>query len=508
MIRPRLFPAVVTACAFVFAIVSAQGVESPINPAEQPFIVVHAGSAEAALAVTETKPFQVLGLNSRDFAGAIPGAGAAVASLRSVLEAMTERQYTDPWGALIQRGTASSGRIGAFGFALPVAGASAEAVLADVGILLRGGLAEAMPYRGAGGRIAVYGDTDARDVFLGNRTRTPGAWRVSLAEFFQSRRDGVGVWVNPRPLLGALTLFSGFDARSFFTRYGMASPSAISIEVANNTGDLGLSLRLDNLLPGLAPLDDAPRVITIKGITPLLKVDLPAFERVWPLANVQADVLSLANINLLSLVPRAVNLTVWRDDAGELRWAAVLLMPDRDRAVAQMQRVLAWYEYLATVSPELFGYELTETARHEVVYRLRIADHACAMGVICLDVAVVEHAAVVLSGRSEDWPNPFDIATARTDTDNLLEWESTLDAQSKGDASAALAHYAQKNGLVRFDDTLFNQILPDADSGRAAAIGESLVITSRRGLLPLLIPGVVQELGSRFGLTEDLFTSR
>ncbi len=508
MISTSLRHAVAIACALVLATVSAQAMEPPITPAEQPFAVVHAASPEAALDIAGTKLFRALGLDSRDFAGAIPGAGAAIASLRSVLEAMAERDYTDPWAAVIQRGTASSGRIGTFGFSVPVAGASAEAALADVGIMLRGGFAEAVPTRGAGGRIAVYGDASGHDVFRGNETRTPGAWRVSLAEFFQSRRDGVGVWINPRPLLGGLTLFAGIDLRAFFTRYGMASPSAISLDAANNSGDLGLSIRMDTLLPDLAPPDGAPRVMRINGMTPLLTVNLPAFERVWPLAKVRTDALSLANINVMALLPRSVNLTVWRDDAGELRWTAVLLLPDRDRAVAQTRRVLAWLEYLASVSPDSFGYELTESARREVVYRIRIADLSCAMGVIGVDIDNVEHAAIVLSGRSEDWPDPYAIETIKTDSDNLVEWEVALDPQAKNDVARALAEYAAKHRFARFEAALFHDILPDEDSGRAAALGESLLVTSRRGLLPLIIPGIVQELGSRFGLTEGMITSR
>lgn len=501
-------PVALVACALAVLVAAAHGMEPPLYPAEQPFAVVHAGSAEVALDVAGTTPFRVLGLDSRDFAGAVPGAGAAVASLRSVLEAMAERQYTDLWAAVIQRGVASSGRIGALGFSLPVAGASPEAVLADVGILLRDGVAEAMPTRGTGGRIAVYSDADARGVFLGDDTRVPGAWRVSLSEFFHRRREGVGIWVNPRPLIGGLTLFGGFDARAFFSRYGMASPSAIAIDVANNKGDLGLSVRLDDLLPALAPPDGAPRIISINGITPVLTVNFPAFERIWPLAKVGSDALALANVNLMALVPRSVNLTVWRDDSEELHWAAAILMPDRNRAVAQIQRLLAWLEYLSRASPESFGYSMTETVRHEVIYRLRIADLSFAMGVIGVDVGDVEHVAIVLSGRGDDWPDPYAIVTSKTDSDNLVEWGVTLDPRSKQAAADALADYAKKNGLARFDAALFHDILPDADSGRAAVLGGSLLVTSRRGLLPLIIPGVVQELGSRFGQTEGMVTAR
>lgn len=485
--------------------------EAAFTPEEQPLAVVRAGTAEGASAVLDARQLALLGLDKHDFAGAIPGIGAIIPSLRSLIDEMAAKHCNDIWYAVMQQGSTAANRTGIGGFSFQsdiIEPADVEAFLAEMGLFLNGKEIEVRPVGDASRQLLIYPDGKTRRQSLSGAGLKAEGWRGSLQNFLGEKCEGVGVWINPRPLMGILTLFTGFDARGYFNRYGLSSPSAVKLDLFKTDEDLGLSLRLDNFVPDF-PGDNGNAYVLGCGIeNPLLEINVPLFDRLWKMARVKVDPFFFANLNILSLLPRSLTVSVWRNGEGELSWAAVALLPEGDRSLGQIRRVEAWLQYLAGVSPDTFGVETAESRWGDELRSIRVADFACYMGVARVETAEGDNTAVILSGTVADWPNPFDLTAKPAAATSVCEWQANLDTEAKREAAEALAAVAEKNGLVPLPVGILMELLPDADSGQVRLEGESLAVLSRRGLLPLIIPGVIEAIRQRFVVSEEMLTQK
>lgn len=507
MTTPRL--AAIALTAFLSVLWHSHAEDIAFTPEEQPLTVGRAGTAESAAAVLSARQLALFGLDKRDFAGEIPGMGAIAPSLRTLVDEMAAKRCEDIWYAILQQGSTAASRTGIGGLSFQsdvTEPADVEAFLSEMGLFLNGKGMEVRHADDGLRRVLIYPDGKTlRQSLLGAGLPAEG-WRGSLHDFLGGKCEGIGVWINPRPLMGILTLFAGFDARGYFNRFGLSSPSAIRLDLFRTDADLGIALQLDNFVPDFPSGNGEAYAIGCGVENPLLEVQIPLFDRLWKMARVKVNPFFFANINILSLLPRSITVTVWRNSAGELAWAAVALLPEGERSLGQIRRVESWLQYLANTSPDIFGIEAIESRWGDALHHIRVADFACYMGVAKMETADGDNTAVILSGNSTDWPNPFDL-TAKPAA-SICEWQANLDAEAKREATNALVAVARKNGLDPFPADMVTKLLPDADSGHVRLEGESLAVLSRHGLLPLLIPGVVDALRQRFGVSEEMLTQK
>lgn len=494
-------------CLFALLPLRAFTGDESFSPSRQPLAVVRADSAATVARLLECRQLKALGLDKTNAAWTPPGLGVAIPSTQAALSAMLEANCVDLLYALTQRGATAAQKAGIIEFsspAVPEDEAGAEAFLASLGMNRNSGMLEVRNAKGGSRRLSLYPDAAARREAFSGAARSDSPWRESLDAFLTEDRPGAGVWLNARPILGVLSLFTGFDARVFFNRYGLNAPPAFRLALFDTEGDLGISVLLDKLVP------DFPAAVSQKSVPvpqvkdPIVEVVFPAFDRLWKAAKIKTTPFLLANLNIHALVPRSVALSVWRKETGETAWTAVAMLSSGENGAAQLRRVYAWLEYLAGVSSQTIGMESLETRGSVELKRIRLGDLSCVTGIARIAGHDGLATALILSGDASDWQDSFDLAAA--DPDALLSWRTSLDASSKQAATAALVEYAERFGKTGYSQEFFAAVLPESDSGHIRLDDGSVDILSRRGSLPLLLPGVADFFAPRIAHLREILS--
>ncbi|MDR1745174.1 MAG: hypothetical protein LBS30_05420, partial [Planctomycetota bacterium] len=213
-----------------------------LNPVRQPLLVARAANAALVESVLSTRQARALKLDQKDFPGRVPGVDARVDSARAFLAALVRAGGENIWYGLAQRGGSLVNSAGVMGWDCD--GDAAEQ-LAEMGLDTNG-----LDVDARDGRIVISRDAATRKELFGGGDALPDdGWRGSLSAFMRGPEDSVGVWANARPLLGFLTLLTGFDLRSMLRARKLGTPVWTRVDLFNNGGDLGFDIRLNNILP-------------------------------------------------------------------------------------------------------------------------------------------------------------------------------------------------------------------------------------------------------------------
>lgn len=475
----------ITASALVFlcffcAAFSFSAEPVSVTPKEQPLAVVRADSAALFRSIARTRQARAFGWDGEDFHGGIPGMDATLRSLREFLAALGEAGAESFWYCLLQDGGTLADRTAAFGW-----DESEDVSLADAGVDLRGAVVDTRALSSGGARITVGGDAETLSALVGGANARPEPWRDSLSAFL-ARRDGMaGGLVNSRPLFGILSLATLIDFRSQFTRFGLNIPDSVQLELFDNGGDLGFEARLNNLVPEAKRAVRAERsgrqtVLSFKK-DPLFELNVSAPEQFFRFLPFEPSILALANLDASVLVPESVNLTVWRADDGRPAWASVCLVPDREAFRKQLRRVDAWLEALeaAGAAPARTGED-----RERGVFRLSGREFVTSL-------VPGEGAAgyFLVAASPGDFPDPRTIRKQTAGSVRLAQYRSALDGAGRKEFAKALSSLEGRHGLA-MAAIKWEAALPEKDSGYLSLDGGSLVLMSRNGLLPFLVPAL------------------
>ncbi len=470
--------------------------EMLINPVKPPLAVVRAGEAATFLKILDTRQAKALELDKQDYSGLIPGVEARVDSLRSFLAALGYGQAENVWYCLSQKGSSLAHQSGAMGWDAAddqPAADSKQVVkwLDDMGFYANGLDVQSSPLNRRVARLSICQDAAARDGILNPTVLPREEWREHLAEFMQGGYQTLGIWANTRPVLGLLSLLTGIDFRSKMSEHNLGVPVSTQVELFNNQGDCGFELRFNNLLPEEMKEDALPPLLLKSRDNALLEMNLPAPGGMYDLLEVDKDLFFVANLNIVPLIPRSINVAVWRKDSGALGWSLIGLMPEREQFVNQLKRLQSWLEYLAVVIP---SYRLGQEASPygDQLWTMRTDEFSLAMGVVDIEVEGRNQALWIVSGSSADWPNPNAIQISQARTPCLVDWTANLDPETKKELAASLGDLTGRRGAGAFDARFFERLLPDRDAGLLSLEGKSLYMISRHGLLPALLPGLLE----------------
>ncbi len=344
------------------------GEPSPLlSPGEQPLAVVHADRASIAAEILQTRQLRALRLDARDFSGRLPGMDVTVASLKNFLSALAAANATDLWYALLQDGGTIREQTAALGWTTPASdkttppapaettgGTAGETIGERVGKItgetvgeipgeITGGTPNTERLASGALRTTIARDAATRESLHAGALARPAPWRASLSRFLARRDDTAGILASARPLTGFAALAGGIELRPLCARYGLSFPDSAQLELFNNAGDLGFSLRLNSLVPpdaSAAPPQSSVRQtrLTFRKEA-LVEVVVPAPERFFRRLPFESGLLALANLNRSALSPQAATAAAWRREDGEIAWAVVFLVADREAFRTQIRRV-------------------------------------------------------------------------------------------------------------------------------------------------------------------------
>lgn len=494
---PKIFT---LACACLAIAFNAMAIEyPPVNPVNQPLVVARAVNADAVNAVLDTRQAKALELDQKDYSGNIPGVDVNIESLKAFIAAMTYGKAQNLWYCLSQVGSSLANQAGAIGW--DAADSRPDAPVAQVtkwleglGLDAHGGDVEIRPLDGSHARVVISRDVDARNEILGGAGGTDGGWRTNLSDFLMDKNGGFGVWANTRPLLGLLTLLTGIDFRAKMNAHNMGVPVSAQINMYNNMGDLGFDARLQNILPDEWTKTSTQPIIVQTRPDAAFDLNFPTPAGIWDVLDLDKDVFFLANIDILPLIPRSVNVTAWRDDSGDMRWSVVCLMGNKEKFNQQLRRLQSWLQVLSAISSDTLSLSTVQSTWGDELWNVRVGADAFVMGVVDVEAAGKDNAFLVLSGSSADWPNPFEIKVRPATNGSIVYWNVNLDKQSRDDIITSLAALSQERGARDFDVSFFNRFLPFTDTGWVAMEEKSLNIVSTHGLMPALVPGIGEML--------------
>lgn len=474
---------------------------APITPSTQPLAVFRAARAADVETLFQTRQARALGIDGRDFSGSVPGVEAKFASLKTFIAGLARNDADNVWYCLAQDGGSIARQTGAMGWdaRLPDGGADrAMAILTEMGLDARGLDMEVLDIGDGRGRFTICKNTDARRDILGASGEPDEGWRGGLSRFLADGSDGIGLWVNTRPLMGVLSLFAGIDVRAELKARGLGAPVWAQIHLFDTGGDLGFELGFDNILPGGLSGETEP-VIVATGRDPLVEVAVPAAKTLWKFLDVDTFLFRVANLDIERLIPSSLTVSLWRDTSGRPAWSAIGLMDDGEASELQFRRVRSWLEAFAAGSPAAVALELVEAPGNGEALRIRIGNASCIAGVAKTGAVENGGALFVAASDADAWPNPDEVRVTRGGAPCVAVWKANLDAESRREMATALVSVAQSKGAAKqFDAAFFDRLLPDIDSGSVGSDAEAATFRSTHSLLPFMLPVIMQ----RFAVDE------
>lgn len=493
----KIFPLIL---ATLITTLAAAALDAPpVNPTNQPLIVLRAANGDTIETVLDTRQAKALGLDKKDYSGPIPGVEAQIDSLRAFAAALAYGKAQNIWYCLSQRGSSLANQTGAMGWDAVDSNPQAPLPqvtkwLGDLGLNIEKQDLEVRPIDDNHARIIISRDSESRQEILGGTGSPDNGWRNNLTQFVNDKEGGLGIWANTRPLLGLLSILTGIDFRSKMNAHNMGVPVSAQVELYNNKGDLGLSAKLNNILPDEWKRSETQPLLIQTRPDALIDLNFPTPAGLWDILDLKTDTFFLANINILPLIPRSINVATWRDDKGETHWSLVSLMGDKEKFNEQLKRLHSWMQVISAVSSSSFGLDTAKSNWGDELWSVRIGPDSFVMGVVDVEAAGRDNAFLVVSGSSGDWPNPFELKVTPAANDTLVHWNVNLDDESHREFAKALADMSKKQGADNLTESFYEQFLPVTDTGWVSMEGKSIRLESTHGLMPMLIPAVHEML--------------
>ena len=470
----------------LISVAKAADLHPPIRPALEPLAVVRLADFDLSEKLEVNPAARLLGLDRRDFSGRLPGLAARTPSLRSWPRSLRESGALDFWYALFPDGLNLAA---AMGGDWPDGGGTGNAA-GDFSAWLKAGLFDpgAMPILADSPIPGVSRRTLARDNRILGLTladeddaRTdPGAgWRESLDSFLRRRPEGLAAWVNPRPLLGLASLVSGIDWRGSLAALGMRLPDALEVELAPETSDFGLNIRLNRLLSEPAAPAPAPGLsIRRQSDSKRMTATISNPSAIFPALGLDGNPLFAAGLDFRAVVPERLRLVLWLDGDGSWRWFAVGTFRDGTAFRRHFRRLLAWLDILASSPASGLSLTPAEAGFGDNWRRLEWNGFPLTAG-------MAETGGVPLflvAGRPEDCPKPEEFIMEPGTPAPWLTWEISPDGGRQ--ALDKLAEtWRSGDGTPRENPDLARMSLPLAsgESGSMDFSGTSLTLNSRNG---------------------------
>lgn len=484
--------AVAARAAFVFA---GDAAVVP-NPAEPPLTLIRMARPDAVEKILSSRQARVLGLDASDFSGIVPGLGGRVDSLRGLLRNLDAARTENLWLCLFTRGGTLFNMTAVLGGERPVSGGT------DLPAWFgkAGWSGDKVAFRESGGermRFALARDEASLRESLdgpGERTggRAAGGWRAGMRRFMEKKTPGVGLWLNPRPLSGILSLAAGIDPRVIAREFGVSIPESIEMEFLPDGEDVGLEARLNGVLPqaadaaaGTRPRLGPSRKNTLGEVrltAPALLVRQFGWEEKNPLFAL--------NLKLSPLLPRAARLEFFRKGGGGVAWSLVCLMEKGPETRKQMRRLRAWLDFLAGSAIGGVRVERGETSRGEGIWRLSAGADSCVAGFTERGGDLFFLAAA----DERDYPDLGDLIITEEREAGILFWECRPDAAALDDAAALATELLAGGGVARPEPELLRAVLA-GDVGGVRLDGKSVTLHSRTGAGPLLLAALARQAG-------------
>ncbi|MCC8164956.1 MAG: hypothetical protein LIQ31_02105 [Planctomycetes bacterium] len=476
------------------------------NPAEQPLVVVRTREAAEFTKILDTKPIRALRQRGQT--------DIRVDSVEQFLTALADAGAENVWYCLTQRGASMAQQGSVLGWDFPdgltiadtatvsdeqqSGDSGAEALPADKNALdrwLRAGGLHADPdvlriQRGlpdGGVRVVLAPDQRVLDNVIGGGGDSRGAWRNSFGAFRDLPGPGVGVWTNTRPLFGFLSLLSGIDFRAKLTTAATSVPAGAILELLPRGGDLGFSLRFDQVLQKeIVQTNLTPLVARVQRDV-MFEATFGSPGTLFDLAPFDTSTLFYVNLDAKALQPRSVHFQAWLNDFGVPAWTATLLMPPGKGAERQLRRVILWLEIISKAMSHV-SVTRTESTWGDSLWEIHIGDRTLVLGLVDIAAAGQNNTFVVVSNSVTDWPEPAMLAVDTVGDPSVCTWKARLDGLSERSLlTQALADFAYQAGHESLDTDFFADILPATESGSIDFLGRDLLVRSERGALPLLL---------------------
>lgn len=494
--RHIAYGSAVVATAFLFsslcAVMAGEGRAQLLNPRNQPDLIARSTGPAEAQRLLATRQARALGLDEDDSAKRLPAISRTVDVIHSMLSALEERHAGDLWLAHSRPGMLKS--YTAYGCSWPDGGSvSPEEWLHTYSPEpVAGFRAESR-----NNRIVwiAAGDPQAFAEFNeGARAGKNERWRDDLAAFMKKDPGPLSLFVNVRPVMGVVSMFSGTDLRGKLGRFGLALPESLELNLTADT-DLGFVMRVPRLITNPIPFGDEAETAIETTNPSLFRLNIPQPLPLLKHFGVPVKFAAAANINPHRLAPRNLCLDVWRDpDSGDLRWMVLGRLTD---AVAsnQVERLFAWLDMLAA-SPSS-GLR-SEPGGGDLRRRYSLGALSWTMGVIRTNDG--ESYLVAVDGNAP-LPEPSQITVVKEKRPYLLRWNVNLDEKARTALASQLAGVIPAKAGLREDALL--ELLRHGDSGLVLADGDTLEVVSRRGMTPLAAVATARELAGKIGPVVD-----
>lgn len=464
-----------------------------IHPEQPPLAVLRIGKPAAVEDFFETRQALGLGQRNADYSGSLPGLNIKLRSFRSFMQALAENRADTFWYCLSQSGGTIMNLSAAFGCDWLTAEKDYSPQVVRAWLNDNAFQADrlAIETRRVDDRrlaCAVAGQQTTIDAVVRGGKRASGAgdrWRHRLDAFMADESEALGLWLNPRPLLGVTALTTGVDLRTIGARYGVAVPESIELAVKRDDEYLGFDLRLNRVLDRTGSDPEADPDIEIPGQRENAFADLTLGSLPALLArlNVETNPLAPAGIDLSALLPRVVKATATFDNPDVPSWRAAALLRDKEAFMRQFRRLEAWLELLANSPASGLSVARDASQAGGDVLRLSFADG------VELFAQIADNgrgdAFLLLAGRRDDIPDAKTYVVRQPGSANTLSWDIRLDDAAAEAAMSALGPKLRRLGISGTDGD-FLAALPRSEQGFVRLDGDSVVISSPHALAPCL----------------------
>ncbi len=476
--------------AFAFALFSFTAFcsEAPLpQPSSQPLMVARAAKSENINTLLDTVTADVFGLTLENRSGPFPGMETGADSYEEFFSGLEENGAQNLWFAFPQQNGMNLS--GAGGWRLPDWGGGLEQV--EEWVVSLGMDPAKMASRWDGNQYAFGADSDTlAQLTEGGQRGEP--WARRLADFLHENPDGAGVYVNPRFLIGALSVLSGEDIRSEMSRLHLQMPHFTSADLYKGDGEyIGFDLRVDGLFPRRPYLTET-------SASRLVVSDVPDQDRVsiaiaepmpyLELLGLDRNFLYPFNIDMLAFVPKLANVTLYMDEYRHWNWSMVCLIDNRDKFRRQWRRLTGWLDLLAKTPLSYVDMDMVQTPGGDAVRRIRLGDFEFCIGMGENDRLGNDTVLLTISGRVEDFPGADSVRLERTAAPRLAEWDVKLSEDNRYALADYIAYHMRRYNIDVPGIDRLETAIPAEETGSLYTLDTDVILTSPNGMAAWLAP--------------------